>query len=144
MEIFCSISFWPPCSFYIGIIISWLLFIKTAFLGGLNWKDSKKVNIPTPFKLFRIQIQRLCLWHADSLHYKHTDLLQLCLTGLIQCTNEMNVNIPQLADTLFERTANTSWVVLFKSLITTHHIMVYGNEVSFPTYTHARVHFYIL
>ncbi|XP_047017022.1 phosphatidylinositol binding clathrin assembly protein a isoform X7 [Ictalurus punctatus] len=50
------------------------------------------------------------------------------LDYLIQCTNEMNVNIPQLADTLFERTANTSWVVVFKSLITTHHLMVYGNE----------------
>ncbi|XP_043106036.1 phosphatidylinositol binding clathrin assembly protein a isoform X11 [Puntigrus tetrazona] len=50
------------------------------------------------------------------------------LDYLIQCTNEMNVNIPQLADTLFERTTNTSWVVVFKSLITTHHIMVYGNE----------------
>uniref|UniRef100_A0A7M4FEK3 Phosphatidylinositol binding clathrin assembly protein n=1 Tax=Crocodylus porosus TaxID=8502 RepID=A0A7M4FEK3_CROPO len=47
---------------------------------------------------------------------------------LIQCTNEMNVNIPQLADSLFERTANSSWVVVFKSLITTHHLMVYGNE----------------
>lgn len=41
----------------------------------------------------------------------------------------MNVNIPQLADSLFERTTNTSWVVVFKSLITTHHLMVYGNEV---------------
>uniref|UniRef100_A0A671S4Y6 Phosphatidylinositol-binding clathrin assembly protein-like n=1 Tax=Sinocyclocheilus anshuiensis TaxID=1608454 RepID=A0A671S4Y6_9TELE len=50
------------------------------------------------------------------------------LDYLIHCTNEMNVNIPQLADTLFERTTNTSWVVVFKSLITTHHIMVYGNE----------------
>ncbi|XP_039531745.1 phosphatidylinositol binding clathrin assembly protein a isoform X12 [Pimephales promelas] len=50
------------------------------------------------------------------------------LDYLIQCTNEMNVNIPQLADTLFERTTNTSWVVVFKSLISTHHIMVYGNE----------------
>uniref|UniRef100_A0A667WVA7 Phosphatidylinositol binding clathrin assembly protein a n=1 Tax=Myripristis murdjan TaxID=586833 RepID=A0A667WVA7_9TELE len=40
----------------------------------------------------------------------------------------MNVNIPQLADTLFERTTNTSWVVVFKSLTTTHHLMVYGNE----------------
>ncbi|XP_052423050.1 phosphatidylinositol binding clathrin assembly protein a isoform X8 [Carassius gibelio] len=50
------------------------------------------------------------------------------LECLIHCTNEMNVNIPQLADTLFERTTNTSWVVVFKSLITTHHIMVYGNE----------------
>ncbi|XP_067842406.1 phosphatidylinositol binding clathrin assembly protein a isoform X17 [Heptranchias perlo] len=50
------------------------------------------------------------------------------LDYLIQCTNEMNVNIPQLADSLFERTANSSWVVVFKSLITTHQLMVYGNE----------------
>ncbi|XP_037605453.1 phosphatidylinositol binding clathrin assembly protein a isoform X23 [Sebastes umbrosus] len=50
------------------------------------------------------------------------------LDYLIQCTNEMNVNIPQLADTLFERTANTSWVVVFKSLTATHNLMVYGNE----------------
>lgn len=51
------------------------------------------------------------------------------ISDLIHCTNEMNVNIPQLADSLFERTTNTSWVVVFKSLITTHHLMVYGNEV---------------
>lgn len=51
------------------------------------------------------------------------------VVDLIHCTNEMNVNIPQLADSLFERTTNTSWVVVFKSLITTHHLMVYGNEV---------------
>ncbi|XP_069747015.1 phosphatidylinositol binding clathrin assembly protein a isoform X5 [Narcine bancroftii] len=50
------------------------------------------------------------------------------LDYLIQCTNEMNVNIPQLADSLFERTMNSSWVVVFKSLITTHQMMVYGNE----------------
>ncbi|KAM4695920.1 phosphatidylinositol-binding clathrin assembly protein-like isoform 2-T2 [Rhinophrynus dorsalis] len=50
------------------------------------------------------------------------------LDYLLQCTNEMNVNIPQLADTLFERTANGSWVVVFKALITTHHLMMYGNE----------------
>uniref|UniRef100_A0A8C2YZ74 Si:ch211-200p22.4 n=1 Tax=Cyclopterus lumpus TaxID=8103 RepID=A0A8C2YZ74_CYCLU len=40
----------------------------------------------------------------------------------------MNVSIPQLADTLFERTANSSWVVVFKALITSHHLMMYGNE----------------
>lgn len=55
--------------------------------------------------------------------------LSFSSSDLIQCTNEMNVNIPQLADTLFERTTNTSWVVVFKSLTTTHHLMVYGNEV---------------
>lgn len=50
------------------------------------------------------------------------------LDYLIHCTNEMNVNVPQLADTLFERTTNSSWVVVFKALITTHHLMMYGNE----------------
>ncbi|XP_032075159.1 phosphatidylinositol-binding clathrin assembly protein isoform X4 [Thamnophis elegans] len=50
------------------------------------------------------------------------------LDYLILCTNDMNVNIPQLADSLFERTTNSSWVVVFKSLITTHHLIVHGNE----------------
>lgn len=49
---------------------------------------------------------------------------------LIHCTNELNVSIPQLADTLLERTASNSWIVVFKALITTHHLMMYGNEVS--------------
>ena len=35
-----------------------------------------------------------------------------------------------MADLLIERTQNTSWVVTFKSLITIHHLMCYGNEVS--------------
>ncbi|XP_039679204.1 phosphatidylinositol-binding clathrin assembly protein isoform X3 [Perca fluviatilis] len=54
--------------------------------------------------------------------------IQAFFVDLIHCTNEMNVSIPQLADTLFERTANSSWVVVFKALITTHHLMMYGNE----------------
>ncbi|XP_036405359.1 clathrin coat assembly protein AP180-like isoform X2 [Megalops cyprinoides] len=50
------------------------------------------------------------------------------LDYLIQATNETNVNIPQMADTLFERSTNASWIVVFKALVTTHHIMVHGNE----------------
>ncbi|XP_012818234.1 clathrin coat assembly protein AP180 isoform X12 [Xenopus tropicalis] len=50
------------------------------------------------------------------------------LDFLIQATNETNVNIPQMADTLFERATNSSWVVVFKALVTTHHLMVHGNE----------------
>ncbi|KAJ8411493.1 hypothetical protein AAFF_G00163010 [Aldrovandia affinis] len=50
------------------------------------------------------------------------------LEYLIQATNETNVNIPQMADTLFERAMNASWVVVFKALVTTHHMMVHGNE----------------
>ncbi|XP_048116794.1 clathrin coat assembly protein AP180 isoform X5 [Alosa alosa] len=50
------------------------------------------------------------------------------LEYLIQATQESNVNIPQMADTLFERAGNASWVVVFKALSTTHHLMVHGNE----------------
>uniref|UniRef100_A0A4W3J7I2 Clathrin coat assembly protein AP180 n=1 Tax=Callorhinchus milii TaxID=7868 RepID=A0A4W3J7I2_CALMI len=50
------------------------------------------------------------------------------LDYLIQATNETNVNIPLMADTLFERATNSSWVVVFKALVTTHHLMVHGNE----------------
>ncbi|MEQ2283599.1 Clathrin coat assembly protein AP180, partial [Ameca splendens] len=47
---------------------------------------------------------------------------------LVSATNTTNVNIPQMADTLFERSTNASWVVVFKALVTTHHICVHGNE----------------
>ena len=53
----------------------------------------------------------------------------ICL-DLLQCTNEPNVSIPTLANLLLERTLNPSWVVVYKSLITIHHLMCYGNEVS--------------
>ncbi|XP_060573855.1 phosphatidylinositol-binding clathrin assembly protein LAP-like isoform X4 [Ruditapes philippinarum] len=50
------------------------------------------------------------------------------LDYLLQCTNEPNVSIPQLADLLIERTQQTSWVIVFKSLVTIHNLMNYGNE----------------
>lgn len=50
------------------------------------------------------------------------------LDYLLQCTHEPNVSIPSLANTLIERSTNNSWVVVFKSLITVHHLMCYGNE----------------
>ncbi|XP_043962232.1 clathrin coat assembly protein AP180 isoform X9 [Gambusia affinis] len=50
------------------------------------------------------------------------------LEYLVSATNTTNVNIPQMADTLFERSTNASWVVVFKALATTHHICVHGNE----------------
>ncbi|KDR13514.1 Phosphatidylinositol-binding clathrin assembly protein LAP, partial [Zootermopsis nevadensis] len=50
------------------------------------------------------------------------------LDYLIHCTNEPNVSIPQLANLLIERSQNTNWVVVFKALITVHHMLCYGNE----------------
>ncbi|XP_029652671.1 phosphatidylinositol-binding clathrin assembly protein LAP isoform X16 [Octopus sinensis] len=50
------------------------------------------------------------------------------LDYLVQCTNEPNVSIPQLADLLIERTQHGNWVVVFKSLITIQNLMNFGNE----------------
>ncbi|XP_015433541.1 PREDICTED: phosphatidylinositol-binding clathrin assembly protein LAP isoform X1 [Dufourea novaeangliae] len=50
------------------------------------------------------------------------------LDYLIHCTNEPNVSIPQLANLLIERSQNTNWTVVFKALITVHHMLCYGNE----------------
>uniref|UniRef100_A0A0K8RCJ9 Putative phosphatidylinositol-binding clathrin assembly protein unc-11 n=1 Tax=Ixodes ricinus TaxID=34613 RepID=A0A0K8RCJ9_IXORI len=56
------------------------------------------------------------------------DELHVYNTYLLHCTNEPNVSIPQLANLLIERAQNTNWVVVFKSLVTVHHLMCYGNE----------------
>ncbi|XP_018356968.1 PREDICTED: phosphatidylinositol-binding clathrin assembly protein LAP isoform X15 [Trachymyrmex septentrionalis] len=50
------------------------------------------------------------------------------LDYLIHCTNEPNVSIPQLANLLIERSQIANWTVVFKALITVHHMMCYGNE----------------
>jgi hypothetical protein len=50
------------------------------------------------------------------------------LDYLLHCTNEPNVSIPTLANLLIERTQNPNWCVVYKALITIHHLMCYGNE----------------
>lgn len=52
------------------------------------------------------------------------------IPDLVHCTNEANVSIPHLANLLIERSQNANWVVVYKSLITVHHLLAYGNEVS--------------
>lgn len=50
------------------------------------------------------------------------------LDYLTACTHNDNVSIPNLAELLFERCTNSSWVVVFKAECTFHHLMSYGNE----------------
>jgi hypothetical protein len=52
---------------------------------------------------------------------KHVDYL-------INMTNDPHCSMATLADYLVERLKNTSWVVVFKDLITTHNLMTLGNE----------------
>ena len=70
--------------------------------------------------------------HTSKLHESESwcKKYQLLFPDLLHCTNEPNVSIPTLANLLIERTQNPSWVVVYKALITTHHLMCYGNEVA--------------
>ncbi|XP_033181494.1 clathrin coat assembly protein AP180 isoform X8 [Mastacembelus armatus] len=70
----------------------------------------------------------VCRAVCKSTTHEQTAPKKKHLEYLIQATQESNVNVPQMADTLMERAGNASWVVVFKALITTHHVMVHGNE----------------
>ncbi|XP_059083090.1 phosphatidylinositol-binding clathrin assembly protein LAP-like isoform X8 [Tigriopus californicus] len=50
------------------------------------------------------------------------------LDYLLRCTDEPNVSIPTLANLLLERTQSPNWIVVFKSLVTIHHLQCYGHE----------------
>ncbi|XP_072599642.1 phosphatidylinositol-binding clathrin assembly protein-like [Vulpes vulpes] len=50
------------------------------------------------------------------------------LLDLIQYINGTNMSVERLADVLSEKTGSRSWVVVFKALVTVHHLMVHGNE----------------
>ncbi|KAK2491886.1 hypothetical protein MC885_006752, partial [Smutsia gigantea] len=50
------------------------------------------------------------------------------LADLIQYINETSMSVERLADVLSGKTRSSSWVVVFKALVTVHHLMVHGNE----------------
>lgn len=50
------------------------------------------------------------------------------LNYLVTITNEPNVSIPDLVKYLMRRARHCEWSVVFKSLITIHYLMSYGNE----------------
>jgi len=50
------------------------------------------------------------------------------LEDLLQYTHDPNVSVTDIIDLLLSRTHNQNWVVVYKSLITLHHLMNYGHE----------------
>ena len=48
---------------------------------------------------------------------------------LISLTHNPTQSLPLIGDELFARSQNTSWVVVFKALITCHNVMIRGHEV---------------
>ncbi|XP_042523457.1 phosphatidylinositol-binding clathrin assembly protein-like [Dipodomys spectabilis] len=50
------------------------------------------------------------------------------LSSLVKYINGTNMNAERPFNILLEKTGNCSWVVVFKALITVHHLMIHGNE----------------
>lgn len=50
------------------------------------------------------------------------------LDYLLKLTHEPNINIPDLANLLIDRSRQMKWIIAFKSLVTMHHLMSLGNE----------------
>lgn len=50
------------------------------------------------------------------------------LDYLAACTYQPNVSMQQLTNLLIERTNHSNWAVVYKALITVHHLMSYGSE----------------
>ncbi|XP_054574359.1 phosphatidylinositol-binding clathrin assembly protein-like isoform X4 [Eptesicus fuscus] len=50
------------------------------------------------------------------------------LADITHYINASNMGVKRLADVLSEKAKSSSWVVVFKALITVHHLMVHGNE----------------
>jgi len=69
------------------------------------------------------------IFYNSELMLHCISLSDIFLSDLLQCTNEPNVSVPEMANLLIERTQNSNWVVVFKALITVHNLMNYGNEV---------------
>ena len=57
--------------------------------------------------------------------------LSLLPLDLINLTNDPHCSMATLADYIFERLKNTSWVVVFKNLVLAHNLITLGNEVKF-------------
>lgn len=46
------------------------------------------------------------------------------------------MSIPQLANLLLDRLQHPNWIVVYKALVSIHHLMLYGNEVCFFVLKH--------
>lgn len=104
-------------------------YISQAFMPN-NYEFNTKLN---EISKDYVWITFLCPLSLFLCFPNKTSLLKFNLiffSDLVHCTNEPNVSIPSLANLLIERSQNASWIVVFKSLITTHHLLAYGNEVS--------------
>lgn len=101
---------------------------------GFQRKCNAIMSLITELKI-NITCNHLYIKIHNNLQFFHSsnfmqNFFSFILSDLVHCTNEPNVSIPHLANLLVERTQNANWVVVYKSLLTVHHLLAYGNEVS--------------
>lgn len=90
------------------------------------------ITFATHDNLFKKKLQKLIWWSWNLTFW----IFVSGSTDLVHCTNEPNVSIPQLANLLIERSQNANWVVVYKALLTVHHLLAYGNEVRIRVQLH--------
>lgn len=110
-----------------SLTVSWVSESASKSLRGLS---KQHILIPYPFLvcLSRIEATIVFIGFFSILTGFFSHFLPL-FSDLLRCTEEPNVSIPTLANLLLERTQNPNWIVVFKSLVTIHNLMCYGNEV---------------
>ena len=59
-------------------------------------------------------------------------LVTVSHSDLAHYVNGTNMSVEHLADILSEKTRSSSWAAVLKALVTVHHLMVHGDEVSAP------------
>ncbi|TNN05860.1 Phosphatidylinositol-binding clathrin assembly protein [Schistosoma japonicum] len=65
------------------------------------------------------------------------------LAYLVQCTFEPRLSIPDFANQIVIRTQHSNLVVVFKALLTIHHLMQFGNERFSQYVASNNCHFYV-
>ncbi|CAH8592490.1 unnamed protein product [Schistosoma margrebowiei] len=65
------------------------------------------------------------------------------LSYLVQCTFEPRLSVPDFANQLVIRTQHSNLVVVFKALLTIHHLMQFGNERFSQYIASNNCHFYV-
>ncbi|CAH8608317.1 unnamed protein product [Schistosoma rodhaini] len=65
------------------------------------------------------------------------------LSYLVQCTFEPRLSVPDFANQIVIRTQHSNLVVVFKALLTIHHLMQFGNERFSQYIASNNCHFYV-
>ena len=94
-------------------------------------RDQKLIQFSPKILKFLADLTKNSSDHLDCFPKLFHLLKRSIFADLLHCTEEPNVSIPQLANLLLDRLQHPNWIVVYKALVSIHHLMLYGNEVCF-------------